>query len=127
MGICSGGEVNNGLHRHIFQILLRSTIVDRAAALVHIVHIGVEVQGQARVNLFCTIAIDLHLMNGRASTIPARVTDGTCMVVVERAHTVVVINLIDLIIIRTHPDIFYRILVGHDEIVGIDRLQSIAK
>ena len=49
------------------------------------------------------------------------------MVVVERAYEVIVTDLILLVVIGTCEDILHGVLILHDEVVGILRLEAIAQ
>ena len=49
------------------------------------------------------------------------------MVVMQSADDVVILYLIINAVIRTGPDIFNGILVGHNEVVGIARLQAVTQ
>ena len=121
-------EVNLGGKRLILQWLCRGAIAKRARVLFFLeVAVAPVVYPEARVFVGRAIPVHLHGAHAGASAVPACVANGRGVVVVERAHEVVIGNLIGLVIIGAHEDVFHRCLVGLDEVVGILRLQRVAQ
>ena len=127
MRVIGSSEIYLYSQWHILKILACSTILYSLARFFHIILVGIEVEFQTRVRISRSIAIYQHLLLGRAGSIPALVTDGTTMVVMQGAHDVVIIYLIVDAIIWAGPDILHGILVGYDEVICIARLQAVTQ
>ena len=127
MRVIGSSEIYLYSQWHILKILACGTILYSLARFFHIILVGIEVEFQTRVRISRSIAIYQHLLLGRAGSIPALVTDGTTMVVMQGADDVVILYLIVDAIIRAGPDILHGILVGYDEVVGIARLQAVTQ
>ena len=127
MRVVGSREIHLYCQWHILQWLVCGTILYSLARLFHIILVGIEVEFQARIRVIRSIAIHQHLLLGRAGSIPALISDGTAMVVMQGTDDVVILNLIVNAVVRTGPDILYGILVGYDEVVGIARLQAITQ
>ena len=127
MRVIDSSEIHLYSQWHILQWLVSGTVLYSFSCLLHIILVGIEVEFQTRVRISRSIAIYQHLLLGRAGSIPALVTDGTTMVIMQGAHDVVILYLIVNTIIRAGPDILHGILVGYNEVVGIARLQAVTQ